>query len=194
MHVIYVTGLGDTRKYGQRLAVLLLWRLYGFAPHFFESGWGNKAESFEDKLSRLLTLIDELTRKHQTVSIVGVSAGASLALHAYAVRTDKVHKVVCISGKIHHPEKMHSRIMEHNPAFKDSMYALPRSLSELSLADRRRIRSVYSDGDRTVPMEDSMIKDAEMELVGHKSHAPTIAYEISLGAWRNLRFLRSTRG
>lgn len=189
MYVIYVTGLGDTKKYGQRAAVAL-WRLYGVSPHFFDSNWGDKTELFENKLERLLALVDRLHKTGKPVAIVGVSAGASITLHAYAARTEQLHGVVCISGKIHHPENMHSRIMEHNPAFGQSMHGLPRSLSELSQKDRQRIRTVYSDGDKTVPLEDSKVMHAQMELVGHKNHVATIAHQITFGAWQNLKFLR----
>lgn len=189
MHVIYVTGLGDTKKRGQRTAVAL-WRLHGVTPHFFESDWSNVDETFEHKFARLIALIDRVSMGGKRVSIVGVSAGASITLHAYAAKRKQLHGVVCVSGKIHHPEKMHSRIMEHNPAFGESMHGLPRSLSALSEADRQRILTVYSDGDRTVRMEDSRLDHAHMRLVGHGNHAITIAQQITFGAWRLFRFLR----
>jgi len=189
MHVLYVTGLGDSGKLGQR-CVVALWRLFGVTPHFFASCWGNTQESFETKLDRLLRLIDRYAEEDKPVGLVGVSAGSSLALHAFAARRNQVSGVVCISGKIHHPEGMRSRVMEHNPSFRDSLHKLPRTLSMLSQEDRARIRTVYSDGDTVVPMEDSMIQNTEMELVGHRNHGLTISQQITLGAWRNLQFLR----
>lgn len=189
MHVIYVTGIGDTKKYGQRFAVAL-WRLHGVTPHFFNGAWGDVSESYGQKLDRLLTLIDRLHAYGKPVSIVGASAGASLSLHAYAARKSQLHGVVCISGKIHNPERIQSRVKEHNPAFMDSLHVLPRTLSALSVADRQRILSVYSDGDNTVPMDDSLIEDTNMRLVGHGNHVITISNQITFGAGQLFSFLK----
>lgn len=84
-------------------------------------------------------LVDRLAEK-DTVSVVGVSAGASLTLHALAARKNTISGVICISGKVHNPETLPSRVFEHNPAFKDSLHVLTRSLSALS----KKIENVYA--------------------------------------------------
>ena len=95
--VIYVTGLGDDRSYGQ-ITILKSWRLWGLKPHYFPFKWADK-EPFEPKFQRLLAKIDDLSTDGNYVSLVGVSAGASAVLNAYAERKN-LTGVVCICGKI----------------------------------------------------------------------------------------------
>lgn len=96
-HAIYIPGLGDNRTYGQNIAIQL-WRLFGITPHYFPLGWDGK-EGYESKQKRLIQKIELLTKYGDTVSLVGVSAGASAALNTY-VQSDKVLKTIFICGKI----------------------------------------------------------------------------------------------
>src|SRR5580700_11504718 len=84
-HIIYIPGLGDSNTVrGQRFLVSL-WRNYGIHGHCYQMVWADK-EPFQPKFDRLLSLIDELHAQGQVVSLIGSSAGASVALHAFAAR------------------------------------------------------------------------------------------------------------
>lgn len=189
IQIIYIRGLGDNLAIGQQIAVAL-WRAYAVEPHFFAHKWSGP-EMYEAKQERLLKLIDTLHEKSgQPVGLIGSSAGASLALNAYAERKDKVKGVVSICGKILRPETLDPERMKKNLAFYDSMKRVENSLKQLSREDRTKIRSVYSSGDRMVRPQDSIIDGAHNVLTGSTGHARTILLQITLGAKANLDFLK----
>lgn len=187
-HVIYIPGLGDKRRiYLQRLAVVS-WRLYGIKSHTFQMHWSD-GERFEPKLERLLQMIDRIG-KRGTVSLVGASAGASAAINAYATRTEKVHRVVLIAGEVNGRDRMSATTYWRNPAFKDSMDVVGKSLASLPDAARKRILSIRAKIDPVVAAEDSIIAGARNVEVSLSGHALTIALEISFDAPRFIVWIR----
>lgn len=190
MHVIYITGLGDRHPVWQVRAVMKTWRLYGITPHFFRVGWGD-GESLQAKLDRLERLIDTLHNAgNQKVGIVSVSAGASLALHLYAVRQNKVAGVVTICGKLLHPEGVGKEIRRQNPAFHESMEQISGTIQKLSTEDRKKILCVYPLVDRRVPVEDQYIEAAHKRRAYTLGHVFSIAVQLIFGARKNIAFLQ----
>src|SRR6478752_6076210 len=95
--VIYIPGLGDQRTQGQMLA-LRLWRRPGLYVEMFVMHWYD-SEPYQDKFERLLKVVDRHLEAGETVSLVGASAGASVALNAFADRQEKVNGLVGLCGK-----------------------------------------------------------------------------------------------
>jgi pimeloyl-ACP methyl ester carboxylesterase len=189
-HVIYVPGIGDHRRYGQP-AALYLWRPYGLHPHYLPLGWHVK-EGFDVKLARLTKLIDDLLAAGHTVSLVGVSAGASAVLAAYAERP-AVHRVVTICGKILYPERIGQRTYDMNPDFEGSMALVPAALSRLKTADKLKdILTIYSPRDTVVATDDAQIDGAPTKVVGGWSHGSAIFVAVIFGTHSIAKFLRST--
>lgn len=188
-HVIYVPGLGDRRPRGQTIA-LSFWKLLGLKVHYFPLGWADK-EAFGPKLLRLLGKVDELLKQHgDLVSLVGVSAGASAVLNAYAQRRD-LNAVVCIGGKIQNPQSIGERTYQINPAFQQSVYAVRGSLERLGPAQISRIMSIHPLLDGTVPVADTRIPGAVEKTVPVFGHILGIFYSITFGAPAITRFLKN---
>lgn len=188
LHVIYVPGLGDRKVDGQR-AVVRRWRWWGVEPELLQMNWGDK-EPWKPKLNRLLSRIDELYADGQAVALVGVSAGASAVINAYAARKDKVVGVVCIAGKINRPEAIDSRYERNNPAFITSVTNCAQALKTLTPEDRRHILSRYGAIDGLVLRKDSIVPGARNRVSFTFGHVPTIALQITLGAPGFLWFLK----
>ena len=186
-HVIYVPGLGDSRSYGQDIAINL-WRLYGLKPHYFALGWADK-EPFEPKLVRLLDKAKALRKQGHKVSLVGVSAGASAVLNAYS-KDKEITGAVCICGKINNPQTIGRRIYELNPAFEQSMAILKASLENLSDTKRRRLLTIYAKQDSVVPPSDSKISGAHEIQMPISGHIPGIFYAVVFKGPAIARFLR----
>lgn len=186
-YVIYIPGLGDTRVGAQRLAVRT-WRLWGMRGHLFQMKWAD-GEAFAPKLERLLAVIDDLASRG-TVSLVAASAGATAAMNALAVKREVIKGVVCIAGKINHPEAISQSYTKHNPAFSESALLVPTALAQLSAADRARITSIRAMFDPVVPARDSIVEGARNRVTWTTGHALTIAVQITLGAPFFLRFLK----
>lgn len=175
-HVIYVPGLGDDKTYGQDSAVRG-WEKYGLSGHYFPIGWAD-GESFEPKLKRLLDKIDGLLHDGYLVSLVGVSAGASAVLNAYAQRPS-VHGVVLISGKVQRTHLIGGQIFSANPAFKGSAYMLKDSLKSLTPNRISRIMSIHPLRDGRVPVKDTLIPGSVEKTVPVIGHLFSIFYTVT---------------
>jgi len=187
-HVVYIPGLGDSRPRGQTV-ILYFWKLFGLNVHYFPLGWADK-EAFEPKLGRLLKLIDELELQEGAVSLVGVSAGASAVLNAYAKRGG-INSVICICGKINSPQAISERTYRINPAFKQSMFGVKQSLDKLTPAQNSRIMSIHPLSDGTVPLSDTAIPGAVEKTAPVVGHIFGIFYSITFGAAGIAKFLKS---
>lgn len=170
--VIYVTGLGDTNKRNRQLLIASWW-LYGVKPIVFQSNWSDR-QPLASKLSALLELIDGYLGTGYRVSLVGESAGASLAVVAYAARQESIHRVVCLCGKLQNAPTISSGTYSRNPAFAESMAALPGCLASLSTERRQRIRSIHPLADTIVPIGDTIIPGAQEYTIPTRGHATSI--------------------
>jgi hypothetical protein len=180
--------LGDHRTRLQLLAPKY-WEIFGIKGHCFVMNWRDK-EPFAPKLERLLEMIDGLAEDGSKVSLVGTSAGASAVLVAYAARLDKVAGVVCICGKVNHPETIHPARFIENPAFKESLAELQRVLPKLGPRVRSRILSIRPLKDRSVPPEDTIIPGAHARVMPTIGHPFSIAITLTFGAPMLVSFLK----
>jgi pimeloyl-ACP methyl ester carboxylesterase len=188
-HIIYIPGLGDTKTRGQELAVRL-WRTYGIIGHCHAVIWSN-GESFEDKLNSVLQDIDEHLAAGHIVSLMGASAGASMALHAYAARKDKINGVVLVCGELTDAKKINPSFFEKNPAFQASMERLPETLALLAPEDRQRIMSLHPLYDETVNIKDTYLDGARMYTSISFGHAFTIGLTLTIDFYIPMWFLLS---
>lgn len=188
-HVIYLPGLGDSKTHGQDDAIKR-WEKYGLETHFFPLGWADK-ESFEPKFKRLLSKIDELLKTGDKVSLVGVSAGASAALNAYALRSS-LSSVVLICGKVNDPQSIGESVYLENPAFKQSVFAVKDSLAQLNPAQIKRIMSIHPLRDQSVPVPDTIIKGALEKTVPVIGHIFGIFFTIVFKGKLIAKFIKSS--
>jgi len=151
--------------------------------------WGDK-EPWQPKFKRLLERIDELHAEGHAVALVGISAGASAAINAFAARKNLIVGVVCIAGKINRPETIHPIHNRKNPAFVTSVHDCQQALKNLGPTDRKRILSRFGIYDELVKPADSRIPGAGNHYAPAAFHAVTIAMQITLGAPSLLRFLK----
>jgi hypothetical protein len=185
---IYVPGLGDQSPRLQATTVFL-WRLHGMRGVLVPMHWA-VVEPFEKKLDRLLYVIDQYTREGYEVSLVGSSAGATAILNAFDQRKEKIYRLICICGKIHHPETVSSQLYAQNPAFKESIQYVQTVIRRLSVDDRARILCVLPHADTYVPVEDSRIKGTFEKVLPISGHAVSIGYALTLGSGSVLSFLK----
>lgn len=189
--IIYIPGLGDHRSRAQQ-RVVSAWRLLGVGhTETVIMNW-REAEPFEIKLSRLLERIDDLASKGFSVSLVGVSAGASAVINAYAARQDTIHRVVCICGKLQRPETVSPVTYRANPAFETSMATLTESLGILDDRKRQQILSIRPLVDESVPPGDTVIPGAKAKTIPTISHVVSIAAAITLYSGSIVRFVRKS--
>jgi hypothetical protein len=188
LHVIYVPGIRDDIYKVQSTAVKA-WRIYGVRGHCHEMPWVGD-ESYDSKFQRLLNLIDELSAQGDAVCLIGVSAGASAVINAYAERSSVVKAVACVCPKINRPGSVSSRLLGRNPAYKDSLAALQVNLANLTDADKAKITCHFSPADKTVPHRDTVIPGVQEYRLPPFSHFFSILYAVTLGAPKLVLVLR----
>jgi dienelactone hydrolase len=187
-HVLYVPGLGDHNSHGQE-TVPQRWGKYGVAGHYAPMLWNDK-QPFAPKLQRLVDKIDELSADGSAVSLVGASAGASAVLLALAARPNKVVGVVCICGKVNHPETIGRNRYIENPAFETAMIDLQKALPEITAKYASRIMSIHPLYDGTVAVRDTIIPGAREKTILGIGHALSIFGALVFRSGMIIRFLK----
>lgn len=186
--IIYVTGLNDANPAFQK-TVIRSWRIYGVQPLLFQTGWAN-SQSFSQKLERLLELIDSNREKGNAVSLIAASAGASMAVAAYARRKDTINGVAFICGKLRRPEAVGTQYYLQNPAFREAMSTLNDNLAQLTKVERARMMSIHPLFDETVVITDTLVTGAKKAVFPTLFHVPTIGLGISLLSFVPIIFLK----
>lgn len=181
--IIYIPGLGDHHLRGQRAAVAL-WRRFGVRPEICQMNWIDK-QPFEPKLQKILDTIDTHIAQGHTVSLAAVSAGANIALHAFARRADNVAKLILVCGAIQDPSAVGEDVKRNNPAFWQSMLALHDGvLASLTTQQRKKITTFIPQYDDVVNVKNMRIDGANIAALPTKGHVKSIAYAITVGAKR----------
>jgi len=189
LHIIYITGLGDEKYPKDQIRAVSRWVKYGVEAEVFRMKWGDKGP-WEPKLKGLLDRIDELTKAGKSVGLVGVSAGGAAALSAFSSRKNNIVGVVILCGKIRRVNTIGPRYYTKNPALVDAVKASEAAISGFSEADLAKILSRYSLLDGTLSRKDSNLPGATNRRFLIPSHFLSIAYQITIGSKRIIRFLQ----
>jgi pimeloyl-ACP methyl ester carboxylesterase len=187
-YVIYIPGIGDNKYLIQGILVWL-WRFYGVKAVTRTMNWAD-GEGFDEKLTRLLVEIDAHLAKGHKVSLVAASAGASAALNAFAARPNGISGVVSICGKIRRPESVSETTYRINPAFKQSMLLLQKSLGQLGPEERKRILNLHPLSDPVVPPTDTIVEGSQEKIMKTMGHSMGIIVALSIYGRYICRFLK----
>ncbi len=160
-HIVYIPGLNDQLPPNRQLTRLLpmFWRRYNFTGHILEPNWSEG--EFAPKLQAVLDKIDELKQQGHAVSLVGQSAGSSLALNAFAARREFVTGLVVLTGRLRvagKPSLEHAA--RHSPAFIESVRRAETAMEKIPTVNRLRIMTIRPTADKIVPPSSVPIKGA----------------------------------
>lgn len=187
MHnVIIVTGLGDWTE--SILVATKFWKKYGLEPVVFSSDWFS-TETFSQKLNRLVVLIRQKS-KFGKVSLVGISAGASLSLHALQCLPSSIFKLSTICGRLK-PGKQtgfqgFDKLIKNSPAFKESIEKLETG----RLKQKSNILTIHPlFGDELVPRNTTILLGAKNISIPSFGHAFTVGLALTLFSRPLLKFI-----
>lgn len=186
--VIYVTGLNDQNITLQRAAVST-WKIFAVEPILLQTNWAD-GKPFSEKLDRLLAQIDDFEKRGYKISLIGVSAGATVVLTAFALRKKSVSGVACICGKIGRPEAVGASYFIQNPAFRSAIFGLRQYLDMLKAGDRQRVLSIRPLFDEIVATKDTKLQGAKKAILPTLFHVPSIALGISIFSFVPILFLK----
>ncbi len=166
--VLYIPGLGDHYDNGRSLA-LIGWRMWGVTARLVPIKWYEQG-SYEQKLQRVKDAARQGLKEGYRVSLVGESAGASLALNA-AAELPHIHKVIVIAGVNSSELPISPRYNTIAPAFVGSA----RRVSDaLKIIDSNKIHTVRALWDPVVSPRFNDIPRAKTHVIVSFGHLPTI--------------------
>ena len=173
-YIIYIPGLGDHYDAGRSTA-LKFWRLFGVTTQLLPMQW-NAGSTYEDKFKEVMAAIKRAQDAGYAVSLVGESAGASMALNA-AVQASSLYSIVLLAGIASTSTPISSYIKARSPAFAASVAALSKTLAKI---DTSNIHIVQALWDPTVPTRHNQINGAHAHTIWSIGHIPTIVLCITL--------------
>jgi len=174
--VIYIPGLGEGADNGRSLA-LWFWRLFGVRANFVPMLWYD-GKTYDQKLKDVLDAIDTAQNEGCLVTLVGESAGGSMAINAAYARPS-IRRLITIAGANDPDAKISPVTLRRSPAFDWSMRHMKQSLG-LFPADK--IHTVRGLADRIVRTRHTVIKGAHNHVVPGIGHMATIILCLTLFA------------
>ena len=188
-YVIVVPGLGDRNKLVS-LAVKH-WKKYGITPYVHVAPW-KKKEVLSAKLERLVSLVDKLSKKGK-VSLVGISAGGSMVLNAYAKRKQRIRAVINVCGRLKSGDKVFPSLdlaSKGNPAFRESVLFCDESRHVLKKSDRKKVLTLRAWYDEIVPGSTTILKGALNKRMPIVEHNAAIMFALSMYRKQIINFLQ----
>lgn len=178
-NIIIVPGLGDDTWILEM--VIKWWNKKNTNVCFFETDWGNK-ETYQEKLSRLLRKIDE---EKEGVTLIGISAGASLSLNAYRQRNNKIDKLISLCGRLKNGIAPGFRKQQEETlkvkSFQDSVNDFEKNEKLLTEKDRKKIMTVSAGwGDPIIPANTSTLTGAKNITIPAGGHLSSIVAGLTI--------------
>jgi esterase/lipase len=152
------------------------WEKEGFTTHIYDVHWYDERD-FEFKLNDLLKQIDMLHQQGVKVSIIGTSAGGSMALNVFYARKEAISRVVNICGRLRAGKGVYPSLEQaakKSKSFEESVRRCESGESLLGTQDRERILTMRALYDEVVPTSTSVINGAENRQVLSIEHMLTI--------------------
>jgi hypothetical protein len=176
-YIVYIPGLGD--KYdGIRSFLLRSWRIFGVQTELVPMQWYD-GKSFEEKYQRVVSAIERAQKQGYSVSIIGESAGGSMAINAFSMNTS-IHRMISLCGVNTTRSPISSYIFKKGPAFGESVSKLDRSQTDATSERIRRVTSIVAFKDSVVPAHKNTIEGARQVIIPSIGHLTTILLCLSV--------------
>lgn len=180
-HIIIIPGLGNRVK--EHIWATSTWIRFRIAPHVFDTRWQIEERGFEEKMARLLELTDSLAHTNSRISVVGNSAGSSLALNLFAKRKKVIDKVVINCGRIREgdwPWFTFNQATAWSPSFKDSVLTAQEYEKTLTLDDKKKILTLRPLFDEVVPPSTVSMRGAFNRIIPSVEHSLSIMLTMTI--------------
>jgi hypothetical protein len=186
-YIIYIPGLGDNYD-GLRRFLLFFWRMYGFKVEHVPMKWYD-GKSYDEKYKRVESAIRNAQALGYTVSVIGESAGGSMAMNIFA-RNERLYRLVSLCGVNSYKTPISPRIFQRGPAFKESVSILNESQADAVKKRANRMTSITGYYDPTVPIKSNIIPGARQVTIWSIGHLTTIVLCLSLLSFVIVREVR----
>ncbi len=186
-YVIYVPGLGDHFDAGRWIAGCC-WRILGIKLQFVPMRW-DSSEKYEQKVRRLSQAIVSAQKSGYTVSLIGESAGASIALNVAAV-VPGIHRIITIAGVNSSDLPIWPVTRKRSPSF---VIAAGKINNSLKRVDTSRVHTVRALIDHIVTPRYNDIPGAHNHRLPTVGHMPTVILCLTLFSPYIVRLIKRTK-
>lgn len=190
-HVVVIPGLGGGNPLFDR--VINSWKRFGFIPHSYNMTWKD-SEGFASKLKDLIKTIDNLKTKENKVSLVGTSAGGSMALNAYYERQTAIHRVINVCGRLKAGENVFPTLdqaSKKSPSFRESVIRCEKGERRLSKIARKKIMTIRPFMDEIVPVSTTTVPSAHNIQIYSVEHMLSITLAMTFYVNHIVEFLKA---
>lgn len=189
--VIIIPGLG--KKIKNTRALDWWWKRKNIEMMIFQSRWKSD-ENYQTKLNRLISLIDKESENNK-ISLIGTSAGGSLAINAFHKRPDKVNKVITICSRLIKGKEFGWRgfinSTKNYPSFSESILESEKNINQFLIKDKKKIMTIRAlFGDELIPRNTSIINESNNITVPTCGHLFSIWSSLSWYSKPLIEFLR----
>jgi len=175
--LIYIPGLGE--RYDQyRKRALRAWRIFGVEARLLPMNWYD-GKSYEGKYDTASAVVASLLDDGVKVSLVGESAGGSMAINLFA-NHPRVANLITIAGVNTSTAPVATTTLRRGPAFAISRQHVGPSLGSVPAQRRRHVHTLSGLRDDVVRWNDSHIEGAHNHRVFTIGHVMTIATCLTL--------------
>lgn len=191
-HTIFIPGLGD--EVNRMVWATSHWRRSGLDPIVNSVRWHSGEKEFQPKLQILVDMIGKFTNDGDRVSIVGCSAGGSVALNAFFERKEDVHRVINVCGRLRTGPQNGFRSFgartASSPPFADSVKLFESHENLLTNQDRQKVMTVRAlFGDELVPADTTIVRGAYNTIVPTPEHVLSITMALTIFSKPLITFL-----
>jgi hypothetical protein len=189
--VVIISGLGD-RLTNLKIATFW-WKHFGFNMHIIETNWRGK-ENYLTKVNRIKKEVVKITKSGPT-SIVGTSAGGSMAFNIFLDLWPSVNKAINICGRLTHGTETGFRSFESrtktSPAFAKSVIEFEKRSKKITKDQLKGMLCIRSGiYDELVPDNTSIIQDIKHIEIPLPEHGLCITAALTVFAKKDIfRFL-----
>jgi pimeloyl-ACP methyl ester carboxylesterase len=176
-YILYIPGLGDGYDPFRRKA-LRLWSIFSVEARLIPMQWFGD-EPYDAKYQRASAMIADLAKTGVKITLIGESAGGSMAINLFASHP-QVTNLVTIAGVNQATTPVASHTLRHGPSFAMSRQLITKSLAQISDSRRRHIYTVSALIDTVVAARHSRIPKAHNRRVWSVSHLYTITLCLTL--------------
>lgn len=176
-YILYIPGLGD--GYDRlRSKALRTWSVFGIKTLLIPMVWFD-GRPYEEKYQQASDIIIALLNSGARVSLVGESAGGSMAINLFAAHPGVAH-LITVAGVNMPSTPVAQKTLRKGPAFDESRRRLVETLPTISPQRRRDIYTLSALGDPIVRFHYSVIPGAHSRRVWAVGHLITITLCLTL--------------
>jgi predicted esterase len=192
-HIIIVPGLGDD------VSVTQFWinhwpKTENLSFEVWSADWENYSEDFTQKYQRLLKKVKDCKKQYDQISLIGISAGASLVSNVFVKNSKLVHKVVDVCGRLR-MKKTGLPTLEfitfRNLSYINSIYEFEKYEKKINELDRKKIMTLAGMYDELVPVSTIPVEGAENRFIPFIGHNFCVTISFTFLKSTILKFLNS---